>query len=314
MTVQFGFSLTGRGILAEREAITGLAQHAERLAYDSIWVTDRLLIPVGPTSAYPYSPTGKLPIGPDEPWFEALTAATYLLAITQRIRVGTSVLVIPYRNPVFTAKALATADCLSGGRVILGAGAGWWREEFEGVGVPFEDRGARTVEALRIMKEIWTKPRVTFEGQFFRIPQSGGVRPHPIQRPHIPIWIGGHTDAALKRVVEIADGWHPLGLRPPVKLYPPEMAERIRRLRELAEVAGRDPASITITFKGPMGFGPPANPRTPLTGSAAQIAEDLQAYVDLGVSHFVLDFTVSTVAAMHEVLERFAAEVRPQIG
>ncbi len=313
MHIRFGFSLTGRGILAGREAILTLARLADRLGYDSIWVTDRLLIPIQSSSPYPYSTSGKLPIGPDEPWLEALTAVTYLLAMTERIAVGTSVLVIPYRNPVFTAKALATADYLSGGRVILGAGAGWLREEFEGVGIPFDERGARMVESLRIMKEMWTKPRVKFEGRFFQIPESGGVRPHPIQKPHIPIWIGGHSDAALKRVVAIADGWHPLGLRPPVMLYPPEMTERVRRLRELAEVAGRDPASIAITFKGPMGFGNATNPRTPLTGSAAQIAEDLQAYVAAGVQHFVLDFSVSTVPAMAEVLERFANDVRPQV-
>ena len=155
---------------------------------------------------------------------------TYLATVTRRIRVGPSVLVIPYRNPVFTARALATADYLSGGRVILGAGIGWWREEFEALGVPFEDRAARTVEALRLMREIWTRPRVEFAGRFWQVREAGGVRPQPVQRPHIPIWIGGHSDAALRRVVEIADGWHPLGLRPPVALHPAELAERARRL------------------------------------------------------------------------------------
>jgi len=220
MTIGFGFSLTGRGVLADREAITALAQRAEALGYDSVFVTDRMLIPTASTAAYPYSATGAFPLGPDEPWLESLTAVTYLASVTQRIRVGTSVLVIPYRNPVFTARALATADYLSGGRVILGAGIGWWREEFETLGVPFEDRAARTVEALRLMREIWTQPRVTFEGRFWQVREAGGVRPHPVQRPHIPIWIGGHSDAALRRVVEVADGWHPLGLRPPVT-HPP---------------------------------------------------------------------------------------------
>ena len=151
MTVSFGFSLQGRGALADRGAITTLARRAEALAFDSIFVTDRLLIPVKSASPYPYSPTGAFPLGPDEPWLEPLTAVTYLASVTERIHVGTSVLVIPYRNPVFTAKALATADHLSGGRVILGAGIGWWREEFDGLGVPFEDRAARTVEYLRVM-------------------------------------------------------------------------------------------------------------------------------------------------------------------
>ena len=122
MTVEFGWSLQGRGQLAGREAIATLARRAEALGYDSIWVTDRLLIPATHTTAYPYSPTGAFPLGPDEPWLEALTAVTYLATITERIRVGPSVLVIPYRNPVYVARALATTDYLSGGRVTLGAG------------------------------------------------------------------------------------------------------------------------------------------------------------------------------------------------
>jgi probable F420-dependent oxidoreductase len=315
MSIGFGFSLTGRGPLADRETITALAERAEALGYDSVFVTDRMLIPVASTRAYPYSATGAFPIGPDEPWLEALTAVTYLATATRRIRVGTSVLVIPYRNPIFTARALATADYLSGGRVILGAGIGWWREEFEALGVPFEDRAARTVEALRLMREMWTKPRVTFEGRFWRVREAGGVRPHPVQRPHLPIWIGGHSDAALRRVVEVADGWHPLGLRPPVALHPAELGARARRLGELAAAAGRAPSDIVIAFKGPVAFREGAGrDRAPLTGSPAQIIEDLQAYVAAGVGHFVLDFAVPTPREMTEVLERFAADVRPQVG
>jgi alkanesulfonate monooxygenase SsuD/methylene tetrahydromethanopterin reductase-like flavin-dependent oxidoreductase (luciferase family) len=220
------------------------------------------------------------------------------------------VLVIPYRNPIHTAKALATADYLSGGRIILGAGIGWWREEFAAVGVPFEARAARTVEALRLMKEIWTRPRVSLPG----VGEVGGLRPQPGRPGGIPIWMGGHGDAALRRVVEVADGWHPLGLRPPVALHPPEFGARVRRLRELAGAAGRDPASITISFKGPVRFDDGAGAdRPPLTGTPAQIAGDLRAYVAAGVQHFVLDFTVATVPGTVEVLERFAAEVLPDL-
>ncbi len=314
MAIHFGFSLQGRGVLAGKDAITTLARRADALGYDSIWVTDRMLIPVQSRSAYPYSPTGAFPLGPDEPWLEPLTAVTYLATITERINVGTSVLVIPYRNPVFTAKALATADYLSGGRVILGAGVGWWREEFTALGIPFEDRAARTVEYLRIMREIWTKPRIAFEGPFARIAEAGGVGPHPARRPCIPIWIGGHSDGALRRVVAVGDGWHPLGLRPPVSLHPPEMAAKVRQLHDMAGAAGRDPAGITISFKAPLKFEEAPGARTPLTGSASQIVEDLQAYVAAGVRHFVLDFSVAAVPAMLDVLEHFAADVRPKVA
>jgi probable F420-dependent oxidoreductase len=308
MAIEFGWSLTGRGLLAGREAITTLARRAEALGFDSIWVTDRLCIPVRPTGEYPYSESGAFPLGPDEPWLEALTAVTYLATVTERIHVGTSVLVVPYRNPLHTARALATADYLSGGRLVLGAGIGWWREEFEAVGVPFADRAARTVEALRLMKAAWTGERVTVNGV-----EAGGLRPHPAGP--LPIWIGGHSEAALRRVVAVADGWHPLGLRPPVRLDPPELAAKVRRLRELAAEAGRDPAGITISFKAPVRLaGGPGEGRAPLAGSAAEVAADLRAYVAAGVQHFVLDFSVGTVAAMLEVLERFAAEVRPRVG
>jgi probable F420-dependent oxidoreductase len=314
MAVKIGFSLQGRGALADRDAITALAQRADALGCDSIWVTDRLLIPVKSGSPYPYSVTGAFPLGPDEPWLEPLTALTYLTTITRRIKVGISVLVIPYRNPIVTAKALATADYLSGGRVILGAGVGWWREEFDALGVRFDDRADRTVEYLRLMKEIWTRPRVAFEGRFARVAEAGGVRPQPAQKPHIPVWIGGHTRAALARVVDVGDGWHPLGLRPPVKLYPAEMAAAVRRLRDMAATARRDPATIAISFKGPLRFQDGAGrDRTPLTGSAAQIAEDLSAYVAAGVEHFVLDFSVGTVPEMLDVLERVMTDVKPRI-
>jgi probable F420-dependent oxidoreductase len=305
--IEVGWSLQGRGMLAGREAISTLARRGEALGYDSIWVTDRMVIPVAATTGYPYSATGAFPLGADEPWLEALTAVTYLTTITERIRVGTSVLVIPYRHPIHTAKALATADYLSGGRVILGAGVGWWREEFAAVGASFEDRARRTVEGLKLMKRIWTEPRLSLPG----VGEVGGLKPHP-PRGAIPIWIGGHTDAALRRVVEVGDGWHPLGLRPPVGLHPPELAARVKRLHALAAAAGRDPASITVAFKAPVRFDPPD--RSPLAGTPDQIAEDLRAYVAAGVRHCVLDFSVTTLPAMVEVLERFAADVRGKIG
>ena len=315
MKINFGFSLQGRGALADRDTITAVAKRADALEYDSIWVTDRLLIPVHAAASYPYSESGRLPIGPDEPWLEPLTALTYLATVTQRIKVGTSVLVVPYRHPVTTAKALATLDYLSQGRVIFGAGAGWFKEEFGIAGAPFERRGAMTIEYLRVMRAIWSGPRVAFEGRFITIPESGGVRPHPVQRPSIPIWIGGHSDAALRRVVEIADGWHPLGLRPPVRLEPDEMADRVKTLRDLATGAGRDPHDITISFKAPLRLDDRAGAGAPrLAGPPAKIADDLAAYAGVGVEHFVFDFPSAALPDMFEVLERFAAEVRPRLA
>jgi alkanesulfonate monooxygenase SsuD/methylene tetrahydromethanopterin reductase-like flavin-dependent oxidoreductase (luciferase family) len=128
------------------------------------------------------------------------------------------------------------------------------------------------------------------------------------------VWIGGHSEAALRRVVEVGNGWHPLGLRPPVGLHPPELAAKVSQLRDMAAAAGRDPSGITISFKAPLKFEDVSgSPRAPLSGSPAQIVEDLQAYVAAGVQHFVLDFSVPTLPAMLDVLQRFAAEVRPRV-
>ena len=186
------------------------------------------------------------------------------------------------------------------------------------------------VESLRIqVGSSFTRPdspvpaplgRTDASGRFVngllaRIAEAGGVRPHPARQPHIPIWIGGHSEAALRRTVEVGDGWHPLGLRPPVSLHPPEMAARVRRLRDMATAAGRDPATITISFKAPLKFQEAvAAGRAPLSGSPREIVEDLQAYVAAGVQHFVLDFSVPTLPEMRDVLERFAVDVRPQVG
>ena len=246
MTVQFGFSLQGRGVLAGREAITTLAKRADALGYDSIWITDRLLIPVHTRTAYPYSSTGAFPLGPDEPWLEALTALTYLATITERIRVGTSVLVVPYRNPVHTAKALATADYLSGGRVIFGAGIGWWREEFESLGVPFADRAARTLEYLRIMKAIWTGETAEFHGRFVSFDPIWSY-PKPVQKPHPPVLLGGESEHTLRRVVEFCDGWFPRG-RNAADAGP--VLAGLDRLGVLARQAGRDPKTISTSVFG----------------------------------------------------------------
>lgn len=313
MKLAFGVSLQGRGVLADRDVLTTLARRAEALGYDSIFVTDRLLIPVHSATRYPYSPTGTFPLGPDEPWLEPLTALTYLATITSRVKVGTSVLVLPYRHPVHVAKAVATADYLSGGRVILGVGIGWWREEFQALGIPFEERAARTMEALALLKVLWTQPRVRFQGRFYRLDEAGGVLPHPVQRPHVPIWIGGHSDGALQRVAAIADGWHPLALRPPVRLDPEELSTRLRRLRTLATAAGRDPEAITVALKAPVTLRDGAASTGPLDGPPARVADDLRRYAAVGVRHFVLDFTVTNPSEMVETLDRFAQEVRPLV-
>src|SRR5687768_3597784 len=212
--MEFGLSLPGRGPLATPDSILKLATSADRLGYHALFVTDHVVLPASMArSVYPYSSTGHLPGGAAQDYLEPLAVLAWLAHVTRKIRIGTSVLVIPYRNPVVTAKTLATIDRLSNGRVILGAGVGWLREEFEALAAPpFEARGAVTDEYLQLMRATWTTDPVRFEGKHYTLRDVHAL-PKPVQRHGIPIWIGGHTDAAVKRAATFGDAWHPIALR-----------------------------------------------------------------------------------------------------
>ena len=317
--MEFGFALPGRGPLATPENILRMAARAEALRYDSIFVTDHVVLPVSMArSVYPYSPTGRLPGGADQDYLEPLALLAHLAHATRRIRIGTSVLVIPYRNPVVTAKTLATIDRLSGGRVILGAGAGWLREEFEALAAPpFEARGAVTDEYLTLMRRLWTTDPVTFQGRHYAVRDVHAL-PKPAQRGGIPIWIGGHTDAAARRAGALGDAWHPIGLRPPATLFPDEYAAKAKQVRAAAQRAGRDPRSVRLTLRCPMQVRGPrakaaAGERPLFQGTAEEVAGDVRRYAAVGVSHFVFDPTVPDLKAVLVNMERFATTVRPKL-
>ena len=317
--MEFGFSLPGRGPLAQPDQVLKIAVTAETLRYSSVFVTDHIVLPASMAkSVYPYSATGQLPGGARQDYLEPLAMLAYLARATSRIRIGTSVLVIPYRHPLVTAKMLATIDVLSRGRVILGAGVGWLKEEFEAVGAPpFEERGSVTDEALRLMRVAWTADPVSFDGRHYRVHDVHAL-PKPAQRGGIPIWIGGHTDAAVRRAGALGDGWHPIGLRPPAMLLPDEYAAKVRRLQAAAREAGRDPAAITLSLRAPMAVRParakaPAGDRPLFQGTPAEVAGDVRAYAALGVSHFVFDPTVPDLKDVLVNMRRFAEDVRPKL-
>src|SRR5581483_5012710 len=197
--MHFGLSLPGRGPLATPDALTKLAEKADALRYSSLFVTDHIVIPTSNSSVYPYSPSGRFATDWTNDYLEPITLMGVLAGLPSRLPLGTSVLVVPYRNPVATAKMLATLDVMSGGRVILGAGVGWMREEFEAVQAPaVEERGRVTDEYLRLMRTMWTTEPAEFSGTYYRLPPVSAL-PKPRQAGGIPIWIGGHTDAALRR-------------------------------------------------------------------------------------------------------------------
>jgi probable F420-dependent oxidoreductase len=215
--VEFGFSLPGRGPLASIDVVLKLAEKADALRFDSLFVTDHVVMPVASgKSVYPYTTSGQFPGGLAQDYLEPLATLSHLAHATRRPRLGISVLVIPYRNPLLAAKMLATIDVLSKGRVVLGAGVGWLREEFEALGTPpFEERGQVTEDYIRLMRAAWTTDPVTFESKHYSV-RDVHVLPKPVQRGGIPVWIGGHTGAALRRAATIGDGWHPIAMRPTV--------------------------------------------------------------------------------------------------
>ena len=317
--MEFGFALPGRGPLAKPDVVLRLATRADALGYDSVFVTDHVVLPASMArSVYPYSTTGQLAGGPAQDYLEPLAMLGCLAHATKRIRLGTSVLIIPYRNPLVTAKTLATIDQLSRGRVVLGAGVGWLREEFEALAAPpFAERGAVTDEYLALMRRAWTADPVSFEGRYYAI-RDVHVLPKPAQRGGIPVWIGGHTDAALKRAGTLGDGWHPIGLRPPALLLPDEYAAKAKQVHAWAQRAGRSPTSVTLTFRCPMDVRSTrakaaAGARPLFQGTADEVLGDLRTYQAIGVSHFVFDPVVPELGRVLANMERFADEVRPKI-
>jgi probable F420-dependent oxidoreductase len=317
--MEFGFSLPGRGPLADPDIVLKIAAKAEALRFDSLFVTDHVVLPASTArSRYPYSPTGQFPGGGRQDYLEPFTMLAWLAHATRRVRLGTSVLVVPYRNPLVVAKMLATIDVLAKGRLIVGAGAGWLREEFEALAAPpFEERGRVTDEYVTLMRTAWTTDPVTFDGRYYRV-RDVHLLPKPQQPRGIPIWIGGDSDAAVRRAGTLGDGWHPIGLRPPAVLLPDEYAAKAKQIQVHAQRAGRDPRAITLTFRAPMEVRSPRDRATggdrPLfQGTAAQVVEDLRRYRAAGVSHVVFDPTRPDAKAVLANMERFADEVRPKL-
>ncbi len=317
--MEFGIALPGRGPLASPDPVLKMAETAEALRYASVFVTDHIVLPVSMVrSTYPYALSGTLPGGAAQDYLEPLAMLAWLARVTTRVRIGTSVLVVPYRHPLVTAKMLATIDRLSGGRVILGAGAGWLREEFEAVGAPpFEARGAVTDEYLRLMRATWTTDPVDFAGRYATV-RAVHALPKPTQKRGIPIWIGGHTDAAVRRAARLGDGWHPIGLRPPATLLPDEYAQKVKQLHAWAHDAGRDPKTITLTFRAPMEVRPArvkaaGGDRPLFQGTAAEVLDDVRRYQALGVSHIVFDATHADLRRVLDNMKRFAEDVRPKV-
>ena len=240
--MNFGLRYASLGRYASGPAAVELAQAAEAAGFDSIWTVEHVVVPHGYQSRYPYSETGRMGSGlEDLPIPDPLIWLAYIASATRTLKLGTAILILPQRNPVVTAKAVATLDHLAGGRrVLLGIGVGWLAEEFATLGVPFEDRGARTDEYVAAMRTLWSQDRASFTGRFVSFNEVF-CRPLPADRK-IPIIVGGDTRAAARRAGRLGDGYFP------ARGAPPELLDEMRRA---AEEAGRNPAEIEITVSAP---------------------------------------------------------------
>ncbi len=318
--MKYGFTLPGRGPSAAPETLSLLTRKGEEFGYDALYCGDHILIPKNIASMYPYSETGEYPGGPSGEALELLTLLAFLAGQTSKIRLVTSVIIVPYRDPLVAAKALATLDVLSQGRLVVGIGVGWMREEFEALNLlPFEERGAVTDEYIRAFKELWTSDSPHFEGKYVQFDDIVFL-PKPVQKPHPPIWVGGESRPALRRTAELADGWYPLGSNPTFPMGSPEqLAAGLERLAAYARRFGRDPSEIEVIYRTHQlelnGVAAPEDGRPPFVGNADQIAADIRRYEEMGVGSMVLDFQRQGDGpeALLARMERFADEVWPKV-
>lgn len=310
--MHYGFYLPTRGELALPHNLATICARAEALGFHSAMMSDHVVTPTTIRSPYPYTVSGVTPSAADS--LDVLALMSFVAAKTATLRLVSSVMILPYRNPLLTAKMVATIDVLSAGRVTLGVGVGWMREEFEALGSPdFDRRGAASDEIIAIMKKLWTGEPVAHAGTFYRFDEVRCL-PTPVQRPHPPIWIGGNSMAALKRAARIGDGWHPVGANPATPLGLAELETLTIRMRGMAREAGRDPAAIAISYKAPAarpGGARSADPaRLLFAGSDDQSIEDVRSLAKLGVSEIVFDVRSATLAETLARMDGFGRIIR----
>ena len=240
--MKFGVRLPGAGPFAGPQAITAFSQKAEELGFSSLWMTDHIALPVEVETKYPYREDGKFFWPPETPYLDTILTLTWAAAATERIELGTSVLIAGWHHPVNTAKALATLDVLNGGRTIVGVGTGWMKEQFDILGSPFETRGARTTEYLKLLRHLWTEDLIDFHGEHF---DFSGFKfyPKPVRKPSIPLWCGGKSSGVLRRVAAAADGWHPL------YITPEELETKLKELDGYLADEGRTLDEITLSAR-----------------------------------------------------------------
>jgi probable F420-dependent oxidoreductase len=282
--IKLGLMFANSGPFAQPEMLAHLAKTAEERGFESIWTVEHVVIPHDYQTPYPYSPSGKIPGGEDVAIPDPLLPLAYAAALTSRIRLATGILILPQRHPLYVAKEVATLDVLSRGRVILGVGSGWLKEEFDALGLDFHQRGARTDEAIAAMRVLWHEKTSSFHGKHFDFHDLKSF-PKPVQSAGVPIHIGGHSPAAARRAGRMGDGFFPaLGEASKLK-------ELFAIMREAARSAGRDPAAIELSC------------------AARASVETIKPLQDIGISRVVIAPPAFDADGLTRGLDKIANEV-----
>ena len=277
---------------------------AEELGFHSLWAADHIVLPIEETDLYPYTDDGRFTANSQDPQLDAFTLLSFIASQTNQINLGTSVAIVPYRNPILQAKMFASLDVLTKGRVICGAGVGWWKEEFAALDAPFEKRGLATDEYLQIFKLLWTSDVTEFHGETYEF-SNIAFFPKPVQKPNgIPIWIGGHTKRAVRRTVKYGDTWHPTRLRPD------QIENMLPFIDQQCEKHDRKRDEITISLKRTLHFtdiGIETNSRirskAALIDSTHTVVEDIKHCEDLGIKNLTFDFQTNKTEECIKIME-----------
>ena len=301
--MKFGVTLPNNWGVEDVQAIISLAKRADELGFSTITVADHLF-----NVSYVLERIG------DRPYYDPMTTLTYIAAVTSKVGLLTSVLVLPYHNPIRLAKVAATLDVMSGGRLRLGVGVGVIEQELEVMGCSMAERGAMSDEAIAVMKALWTQEEPVFEGKYYHL-TGMKFSPKPLQKPHLPLCIGGNSRAAIRRAARIGNAWHPTSRTPET------LAREMRYLGEQAEANGRDPAEIPVSVRASVGT--PRDPRFTSGRAEAsggdysvgyqpeEIVQNIRPFQDLGVEEVVLSSNTADTDQIMAMMEMVARDVMP---
>ena len=313
--MKFGFNAPTAGPMSAVEQLTKLVVEGEAMGFDYATFSDHVVIPTDIAAKYPYSNTGEFPAGARAERHEQLIEMAFVAAKTKKLQLVSSVMVVPHRPAVLTAKMLSTIDVLSGGRLVLGIGAGWMKEEFEAIAAaPIAERGKVTDEYIKAFIELWSNPKPRFAGKHVRF-DNILLEPKPVQKPHPPIWVGGESGPALRRTAQLGDAWYPIGTNPANPLDSlARFKAQVARLRKMTEEAGRKPDAVGLALRcTAYGESVPAKAgdgeRRLFAGKPAEIAADIKALRDMGVGHLDIGFGGTTVEAMLGEMQKFRKDV-----